>query len=79
MWDHAIELTPNTNANLDCKVYPLNRNEQSRARQIPGREPFKRTKLTIKVTYGFTILLRQKEGRQATTRTRLSQAQRDDD
>ncbi len=23
-WDHAIELTPNTNANLDCKVYPLN-------------------------------------------------------
>ncbi len=29
MWDHAIELTPNTNANLDCKVYPLNRNEQA--------------------------------------------------
>ncbi len=28
-WDHAIELTPNTNANLDCKVYPLNRNEQA--------------------------------------------------
>ncbi len=27
-WDHAIELTPNANANLDCKVYPLNRNEQ---------------------------------------------------
>ncbi len=24
MWDHAIELTPNANANLDCKVYPLN-------------------------------------------------------
>ena len=28
-WDHAIELTPNANANLDCKVYPLNRNEQA--------------------------------------------------
>ncbi len=27
-WDHAIELIPNTNANLDCKVYPLNRNKQ---------------------------------------------------
>ncbi len=29
MWDHAIELTPNANTNLDCKVYPLNRNEQA--------------------------------------------------
>ncbi len=29
MWDHAIELTPNTSTNLDCKVYPLNRNEQA--------------------------------------------------
>ncbi len=28
-WDHAIELIPNVNANLDCKVYPLNRNEQA--------------------------------------------------
>ncbi len=28
-WDHAIELTPNANANLDCKVYPLNCNEQT--------------------------------------------------
>ncbi len=28
-WDHAIELIPNANANLDCKVYPLNRNEQA--------------------------------------------------
>ncbi len=28
-WDHAIELTPNANANLDCKVYPLNRSEQA--------------------------------------------------
>ncbi len=28
-WDHAIELAPNANANLDCKVYPLNRNEQA--------------------------------------------------
>ncbi len=35
--------------------------------------------LTIQVAYGFAILLRQKEGWQATTRTRLSQAQRDDD
>ncbi len=23
-WDHTIELIPNANANLDCKVYPLN-------------------------------------------------------
>ncbi len=28
-WDHAIELIPNANANLDCKVYPLNHNEQA--------------------------------------------------
>ncbi len=27
-WDHAIELTPNARSTLDCKVYPLNRNEQ---------------------------------------------------
>ncbi len=27
-WDHAIELTPNPKSTLDCKVYPLNRNEQ---------------------------------------------------
>ncbi len=27
-WDHAIELTPNAKLMLDCKVYPLNRNEQ---------------------------------------------------
>ncbi len=27
-WDHAIELIPNAKATLDCKVYPLNRNEQ---------------------------------------------------
>ncbi len=27
-WDHAIKLIPNANANLDCKVYPLNHNEQ---------------------------------------------------
>ncbi len=27
-WDHAIKLIPNANANLDCKVYPLNRAEQ---------------------------------------------------
>ncbi len=29
MWDHAIKLTPNASANLDCKVYPLNQNEQA--------------------------------------------------
>ncbi len=27
-WDHAIELILNANANLDCKVYPLNQAEQ---------------------------------------------------
>ncbi|SJL18527.1 uncharacterized protein ARMOST_22120 [Armillaria ostoyae] len=27
-WDHAIELIPNAVSTLDCKVYPLNRNEQ---------------------------------------------------
>ncbi|SJL18309.1 uncharacterized protein ARMOST_21895 [Armillaria ostoyae] len=27
-WDHAIELVPNARSTLDCKVYPLNRNEQ---------------------------------------------------
>ncbi len=25
----CIELTPNASTNLDCKVYPLNRNEQA--------------------------------------------------
>ncbi len=28
MWDHAIELIPNASTNLNCKVYPLNCNEQ---------------------------------------------------
>ncbi len=28
-WDHAIELIPNASANLDCKVYPLNCNQQA--------------------------------------------------
>ncbi|SJL17958.1 uncharacterized protein ARMOST_21529 [Armillaria ostoyae] len=27
-WDHAIELIPNAKSTLDCKVYPLNRDEQ---------------------------------------------------
>ncbi len=27
-WDHAIELVPNAKLMLDCKVYPLNQNEQ---------------------------------------------------
>lgn len=27
-WDHAIKLIPNASANLDYKVYPLNRAEQ---------------------------------------------------
>ncbi|SJL06532.1 uncharacterized protein ARMOST_09873 [Armillaria ostoyae] len=27
-WDHTIELIPNAKSTLDCKVYPLNRNEQ---------------------------------------------------
>ncbi|SJL06746.1 uncharacterized protein ARMOST_10088 [Armillaria ostoyae] len=27
-WDHAIELVPNAKSTLDCKVYPLNRDEQ---------------------------------------------------
>ncbi|SJK99846.1 uncharacterized protein ARMOST_03157 [Armillaria ostoyae] len=27
-WDHAIELIPNAKSMLDCKVYPLNQNEQ---------------------------------------------------
>lgn len=27
-WDHAIELMPNAKSTLDCKVYPLNGNEQ---------------------------------------------------
>ncbi len=58
MWDHAIELTPNANANLDCKVYPLNRNEQAELDKFLDREPLKRTNPTIEVTHGFAILLR---------------------
>ncbi len=29
LWDHAIKLIPNASTNLNCKVYPLNRNEQA--------------------------------------------------
>ncbi len=27
-WDHAIKLVPNAKSTLNCKVYPLNHNEQ---------------------------------------------------
>ncbi len=47
---------------------------QQTGRQVPRREPLKRMDPTIKVTHGFAVLLRQKERRQATTCTRLSQA-----
>ncbi len=56
-WDHTIELIPNANANLDCKVYPLNHNEQAELDKIPRREPLEQTNSTIEVTHGFTILL----------------------
>ncbi len=58
---------------------PSQSQQTGRARQVPRREPLKRTNLTIEVTHGFSVLLRQKEGWQATTRTRLLQAQQDDD
>ncbi len=50
-WDHAIELIPNAKSTLDCKVYPLNRNEQEQldvfldenlesGRICPSKSPF---------------------------------------
>ena len=50
-WDHAIELVPNAKSTLDCKVYPLNRNEQEQLDQFldenlesgrirPSKSPF---------------------------------------
>ncbi len=50
-WDHAIELVPNVKSTLDCKVYPLNRNEQEQlnkfldenlesGRICPSKSPF---------------------------------------
>ncbi len=50
-WDHAIELVPNAKSTLDCKVYPLNRNEQEQLNKFldenlesgqicPSKSPF---------------------------------------
>ncbi len=50
-WDHAIELIPNAKSTLDCKVYPLNQNEQEQldtfldknldsGRICPSKSPF---------------------------------------
>ncbi len=50
-WDHAIELVLNAKSTLDCKVYPLNRNEQEQldkfldeslesGRICPSKSPF---------------------------------------
>ncbi len=50
-WDHAIELIPNAKSTLDCKVYPLNRNEQEQLNKFldknldsrcirPSKSPF---------------------------------------
>ncbi len=77
-WDHAIELTPNANANLDCKVYPLNQNEQaeldkfldenlSSGRIQPSKSPMASPFFFVK----------KKDGK--LTSPGLLQAQRDDD
>ncbi len=50
-WDHAIELVPNAKSTLDCKVYPLNQNEQEQLNKFldenlesgriwPSKSPF---------------------------------------
>ncbi len=47
LWDHAIKLIPNAKSMLDCKVYPLNQNEQEQLNQNlelgrihPSKSPF---------------------------------------
>jgi hypothetical protein len=47
-WDHAIELLPNTESILNCKIYPLSSAYRANTR--------------FKVANGFTLLLCQKEG-----------------
>ncbi len=71
MWDHAIELTPNANANLDCKVYPLNRNEQAELDKFLDENLASGQIRPSKSPMAFTILLRQKEGWQATTQCKI--------
>ncbi len=50
-WDHAIELVPNVKSTLDCKVYPLNQDEQEQLNKFlnenlelgrirPSKSPF---------------------------------------
>jgi hypothetical protein len=35
-WDHAIDLKPGAPDALDCKVYPMTRDEDTAPRKIPG-------------------------------------------
>ncbi len=78
-WDHAIELVPNAKATLDCKVYPLKSRRTRTVGQVPRRELSIGSHPPLQVSLCLSFLLHQKEGWNATTRTGLPEAQRDDD
>ncbi len=73
-WDHAIELTPNAKATLDCKVYPLNRNEQEQLDKFLDENLASGTYPSLEISLRLPLLFYQKEGRDATTGPGLSEA-----
>ncbi len=73
-WDHAIELTPNANANLDCKVYPLNRKEQAELNKFLDENLSSGQIRPSKSPMASPFFFVKKKRRQAKTHTRLSQA-----
>ncbi len=60
-WDHAIELIPNANANLDCKVYPLNRAEQEELDNFLDENLSSGRDTSVQVANGVAVLLCQEE------------------
>ncbi len=76
-WDHAIELTPNMNANLDCKVYPLNRNEQAKLDKFLDKN-LSSGRSNHQSHQWPHLSSSSKEGWQTTTSPRLSKTQQND-
>ncbi len=63
MWDHAIELTPNANTNLDCKVYPLNRNEQAELDKFLDENLSSRRIWPSKLPMASPFFIKKKDGK----------------
>lgn len=74
MWNHAIDLLPDTLAAIDCKVSVNSRRRQSAGR-LHTRAVNKRVYMTIKIPLLLTVLLHQKERWQITTSSGLSMSQ----